>query len=115
MRAMTYQLTIAGRQLILTAEHPVYSLAHQGYIRADELQTGDEVLVQLHKNAPSPFSVSATLTPVGRRRVYNITVEPTHNYFAAGILVHNKQPALDVAIPDESGRDTTRDFSRDAP
>ena len=113
--AMTYELVMGSRHVNVTANHPVYSLAHQDYIRADELQAGDELLARPYKGDPSPCSVSATLVPVGRRRVYNITVEPTHNYFAGDVLVHNKTPFQDVAMPDETARDTTRDFSSDGP
>ena len=82
----------SGASLIVTAEHPFYSLDRSRYVPSGELARsarllgldGEEVVVDAwgaQLVAPS----------------FNIEVAGHHNYFAAGVLVHNKS---DVPSPD---------------
>jgi hypothetical protein len=83
-----------GRVLRVTANHPIYLPDQQRYADAGEL-TGDERLLTLSGSAQTSsliagaFRVSAA-DPV---TVYNISVAGEHNYFAEGVLVHNKSGA----------------------
>jgi hypothetical protein len=83
-----------GRVLRITSNHPIYLPDQQRYADAGELK-GDERLLTLTASTQTSsliagaFQASAT-EPV---TVYNITVEGEHNYFAEGVLVHNKSIA----------------------
>lgn len=86
-------LLIEGK-LRVTGSHPIY--ADGGWVRASEL-------------APSAALVSAdgtalSLSQVDHDRavaeVYDISVTWPHNYFADGILVHNKRLVLPPALLD---------------
>jgi hypothetical protein len=81
--------------LLATANHPFYVKGRSEPVRADELQLGDELLVLDDgpgKAEPGLRSVKVAsleqLPPA--KTVYNIEVEGTHNFFAGGVLVHNK-------------------------
>jgi hypothetical protein len=83
-----------GRVLRVTSNHPVYLPDQQRYADAGELK-GDERLLSLSATTQTSsliagaFQASATDTVT----VYNITVDGEHNYFAEGVLVHNKSGA----------------------
>jgi alpha-tubulin suppressor-like RCC1 family protein len=81
-----------------TANHPFY--ANGRWVRADELRVGD-ALVRLETTGSSPsvsndsVTVFSLLSLPQRQTTYNIEVDTQHNYFADGILVHNKIPPYD--------------------
>jgi hypothetical protein len=83
-----------GRVLRVTSNHPIYLPDQQRYADAGEL-TGDERLLTLTATTQTSsliagaFQASATEPAT----VYNITVAGEHNYFAEGVLVHNKSGA----------------------
>jgi hypothetical protein len=93
-------LVLVNGQLRTAPNHPFY--ASGGWKRADELRPGDG-LITLPTNGdsspqPAPgwqggevgsllFLSAETDAP---DRVYNLEVAGYHNYFAGGILVHNK-------------------------
>jgi hypothetical protein len=83
-----------GRVLRVTSNHPIYLPDQQLYADAGEL-TGDERLLTLTASTQTSsliagaFQASATEAAT----VYNITVAGEHNYFAEGVLVHNKSIA----------------------
>lgn len=77
-----------------TANHPFY--VGGDWVRADQLHVGDALLsldgmttIQTGGFANSPVTALEAL-PM-RATTYNIEVEGQHNYFAAGLLVHNKE------------------------
>lgn len=88
-----------GRRLLVTANHPVYVADRASYIPAGEIRAGDEVLL-LEESASAPprlhrGRVEQALTAATERAtVFDLTVDDKHNYFAGGILVHNKSLAL---------------------
>lgn len=88
-------LVVVNGRLHTTANHPF--LANGGWVRADELNVGDALLL-LSEKATSLGSASElqstqvrslVMTPE-RTTTYNLEVAEQHTYFAGGILVHNK-------------------------
>ena len=73
-------------RVVATGNHPV--LAGNQWKRADELRAGDE----LHAldGARIPIARLLELPVPTAAMVYNLEVAGEHNYFAGGILVHNK-------------------------
>jgi hypothetical protein len=83
--------TSDGRNLGVTANHPIYVPDEGRYADAGELR-GDERLLGLHPGARITSTIAAgyAIAPGALETVYNITVAGEHNYFAEGVLVHNK-------------------------
>lgn len=91
-----------GRVLRVTAEHPIYSQTTRSYRPAAELQVADDLLRLLPSDAGPARPHSAQLEPTrlgqpwaplpDAETVYNIAVATHENYFADGLLVHNKSP-----------------------
>jgi hypothetical protein len=84
-----------GPPISVTAYHHLWvsSLGREGWMEAGALRPGDELF--------APVGAPARLVPRKVRRitarpagpaVYDLSVEPTHTYFAGGILAHNKLP-----------------------
>ena len=76
----------------VTAEHPFYQPDTNSWIPVDELREGDQILIsqdgQTHLDYILDVEAKRLRRPVD---VYNLSVEgPEHNYFANGVLVHNK-------------------------
>ena len=72
-----------------TAEHPFF--ANGAWVKAGKLKQGDILLTQEEKEE-TITSIEAVDEKI---IVYNIEVNPYHNYFANGYLVHNKDlPAM---------------------
>ena len=81
-----------GRVLHVTAEHPVYLPDNERYVPASEL-AGNERLLSLDAHGSVGSRIGSALVPgesAASATVYNITVAGVHNYFAEGVLVHNK-------------------------
>ncbi len=81
--------------LELTAEHPIYLPDEGRYVAAAELRSEQRLLTLSGARSTasaiaSAFELTSASEPV---TVYNITVEGEENYFAAGVLVHNKSGA----------------------
>ena len=95
--------------LHITAEHPVYSPSTRRCHPAGELQTG-QVLLRLTRTGavPSPQLDRTTLREAlvalpTAETVYNLRVATYQNYFADGVLVHNKSPIIPpggITLPD---------------
>lgn len=76
--------TAQGRKINVTPNHPFYTNGH--WERAGDLKIGDSLLKE-QINTDNIISI----TKVYRQaRTYNLEVTGTHDYFADGILVHNK-------------------------
>lgn len=71
--------------LKVTANHLIYT--SEGPVEAGNLTLGDLLLT---RTGTEP--VASIVEILDRVTVYNIEVEDNHNYFAEGILVHNKGP-----------------------
>jgi hypothetical protein len=79
-----------GRVLRVTANHPIYLPDEERYAVAGEL-AGDERLLALSGSAQTSSLIAGTFhASTVTATVYNITVAGEHNYFAEGVLVHNK-------------------------
>ena len=98
--------TEGGARLVLhvTPSHPFWVASRDAYVAVRDLHEGDRVLVR----RDATF-VEAVVSRIGVQEhatadieVFNITVEaPTSNYFAAGVLVHNKMYAPDQCDENE--------------
>ena len=75
-----------GRELCVTAEHPIFG--ENGWQRAGGFSAGDSVLAISATRCIE--SIRVEHGPVG---VYDLTVSPHENFFAGGVLVHNKSVA----------------------
>jgi len=89
--ALVRELRLAsGRALRVTNEHPFYVPECGRYAPASALSAGVE-LRTFHAGSVGETSVLSFPERADRTTVYNIEVAGFHNYFAEGVLVHNKQ------------------------
>lgn len=76
-----------------TGNHPFH--ANGAWVRADNLSIGD-TLLQISEGgtalAVKEGGVGSLMSLPGAPGTYNLEVERYHNYFAGGVLVHNKEP-----------------------
>jgi hypothetical protein len=97
-RDVTEYLSVDG--ILVTAEHPFWIVDRGEWAKAGELKRGDILLrdnggFQIVKNI---FHIRSEV------EVFNMTVEGVHNYFAGGVLVHNKAVGDDdMDTPHASG------------
>ena len=104
----TYRIQ-AGEQVIagVTAEHPFWIPASKQWKNVDTLSAGMGVLCW-HGQHESRIVTIETHTVTQHDQpvaVYTLSVEgPEHNFFAEGVLVHNKSEAVEcwkISSPDE--------------
>lgn len=91
------RLEAAGRVLRVTRSHPFYETTRERFVRVDELDLRSFLLAE---GPDGPHAVPITALAVEATKeeveVFNLHVDgDEHNYFAEGILVHNKSPADD--------------------
>ena len=79
--------TADGRTVKITGNHPV-SIGKK-YIDVKNLKVGGIVHV-LKENKLVDVAIKRITKKISSVDVYNIEADKTHNYFAEGILVHNK-------------------------
>ena len=109
LRSMANEVRViaAGGNVIagVTPEHPFYDIERREYRAVRDLIAGD-ALATLTDNGISPRTIaSVTAKELADRSipVFNLTIDgPEANYFAAGILVHNKEPPIDYDCAPES-------------
>jgi hypothetical protein len=95
----------AGGRVVagVTSEHPFYDWANGAYRAVRDLVVGD-VLASLEGESLRPCSIESVTsveTTEPSFDVYNLTIDgPEANYFAEGILVHNKE-GPDPSCPSE--------------
>jgi RHS repeat-associated protein len=92
------ELTIDGRQLVLTAQHPVYLPLVGRWIAAGDLRAGTLVRRADGSNA----AIESVHRFAQRdRQVYNLEVAEAHTYYAgdSAILVHNGGDCGDAGEP----------------
>ena len=75
-----------GRELAVTSYHPIGT--EDGWRIAGDLTVGVSVMTISGKS-----TATGTIEKANEGRVYDLSVEPHQNYYANGILVHNKTPA----------------------
>jgi hypothetical protein len=72
--------------LLVTPNHPVWVIGRREFIPAEQIQPRDLLL-----RDNGGFRMAQHIRKVAARvTVYNLEVEGVHNYFAGGVLVHNK-------------------------
>lgn len=79
----------------VSASHPVFDVTRSAFVRVDTLTLGGVVLATLPGATPRPLPITrlAVVASSGTHEVWNLEVDgEEHNYFAEGILVHNKSP-----------------------
>jgi filamentous hemagglutinin len=88
----------------ITGNHPVYAANRGGFVPARALEGGDSLLTLAGGEAARASEASLATAFEGRKlrgTVYNISVAQYENYFAGGVLVHNK--TLDASPPADAG------------
>jgi intein/homing endonuclease len=89
-------MTLINGTLRATVNHLFY--ANGAFVRADELRPGDALVsIAGRQLGAQPMStrsakVQSLVGLPGHETVYNLEVDGQHNYFAGGLLVHNKPP-----------------------
>ncbi|MFI0791492.1 polymorphic toxin-type HINT domain-containing protein [Micromonospora rubida] len=98
-------LTVNGKVLTTTEDHPFWNATDQQWQRADELDPGD--LLRTPTGEGKPVDAPATGSPK-RGTAYNLSVEGLHTYYViAGntpVLVHNTGCAPPNLSPAGAGR-----------
>ena len=93
-------LHIAAGELVLagvTPEHPFYDAERKAWTPAAELGEKARLVAWLGAGDVREMEITTRRTspPAGRIDVFNLTIDgPEHNYFAEGLLVHNKEVVL---------------------
>ncbi len=86
--AATPTTLVVNGHLRVTPDHPFY--AGGAWVRADHLRVGDMLLEVGAHGAVRPTPVVSITRVPGGMRTYNLEVAGVHDYFAGGVLVHNK-------------------------
>jgi len=78
-----------GNEISVTGNHEFYVM-DKGWIRADNLSVGDELLqLDLRHKTMSIVKIAEIGGEIFVTQVYNLETHKYHNYFAEDILVHN--------------------------
>jgi hypothetical protein len=78
-----------GRVLYATQAHPFYDASLDRYVPAADLSAESRLLSV--EDGARTLSSAEFVPGATHSIVHNITVEGVHNYFAGGVLVHNKE------------------------
>ncbi|MEN0064613.1 MAG: Hint domain-containing protein [Myxococcota bacterium] len=108
LRVEAGELVIEG----VSPEHPFWDVKGQRWVRADELHEGTALWAWIGADAREQ-PITRIVRGEGAE-VFNLTVDGEHNYFAEGLLVHNKSPVDDTDFRDTATVAPT-DTDRDAP
>jgi len=83
-----------GTTIRVTGEHPFYDAASGSYRAIKTFHPGESVS-RVTPHGLAPLQILSIERIDESVRVYNLHVdEDDHNYFAAGVLVHNKTPTI---------------------
>jgi len=100
LRAESTELMhIAVGELVLvgvTPEHPFYDAEAREWVPASKIRAGSRMIAWLGSADVREIEVTKAIEahPTRKVEVFNLTIEgPEHNYFAEGVLVHNKDIA----------------------
>jgi hypothetical protein len=77
-----------GRTLRLTGNHPLLRWRDQTWTPAADLTVGDALAV-FSDGQLVPVTIAHRAIRAGELDVFDLTVSPTHSYFAAGVWAHN--------------------------
>lgn len=94
-------LSFGGQTITTTPGHLFYSASRRKYVPAEQLEVGE--LLETQKGGTVALE-SKSAPRYGLLKLYNIEVEPNHNFFVgegdSAVLVHNGVPgAADSGIP----------------
>jgi hypothetical protein len=105
LRSMANEVRViaAGGNVIagVTPEHPFYDIERREYRAVRDLIAGDALAVLTYDGISRRTIASVTAKEIAEPSipVFNLTIDgPEANYFAAGILVHNKQFPVDDCV-----------------
>ncbi len=95
----TVEVIAEGRteRLRVTPSHPFWVDSHGDYVAVRDLRENDVLLLRSGSGVRNAVvrSITAEESSVPSVEVFNISVEtPESNYFAEGVLVHNKEPVV---------------------
>lgn len=82
--AMRSSYYVLNQTIKVSSDHPFYVQGR--WVNTHDLKIGDKLLGE---NGAEVDVISKVLVPE-EIQVYNMTVDGVHNYFAGGVLVHNK-------------------------
>ena len=82
------ELSVAGRTLRVTAEHP-FLVAPGVFRQADHLHSGDSLWVE-ERGSLRAIALRSVRRLPAHRPAYNLLVSPGGTYLANGVVVHNK-------------------------
>jgi Pretoxin HINT domain/Putative metal-binding motif len=92
LHAQSRPIVRINESLRATTNHPFY--ANERWIKAEALTLGDSLLLLENSDGVNlgirQVAVSSLIAESERETTYNIEVAGVHNYFAGGVLVHNK-------------------------
>ena len=92
------QITLSNEKVIrVTDDHPFYVSGK--YIPAGKLTTKSKLSMIGEKDAFVPLEITSIKRVKKVSKVYNMTVDGNHNYFAEGVLVHNKSVSSPPSSP----------------
>ncbi len=101
-------------EVVVTDGHPFYLIDENNWQQAKNLQVGDE-LIDIYG---AQVSILQLRSDSSTEKVYNLTIENTHNYFVgeARVLVHNSTCRIPHrATPNLPDRDWDHIFERHIP
>lgn len=83
-----FELSLNGEVISATGEHPFFDAENNTWVRTKELTPG----IRFLNSDGAMVKLAGIITVKKRCTVYNITVNPNHNYFVgkSRVLVHNK-------------------------
>ena len=82
-KSTSRELVAINREYVVTASEPLFN--GDRWITAGDLKAGDCL-----RGQGGQVVVKSVERLRQRATVYNLNVEPHHNYYACGLLVHNK-------------------------
>jgi hypothetical protein len=99
IRTLTLDPEGGGAPVVLraTPRHPFWVASRGAYVAVCDLREGDALLLRDEGGLGRAVvrSIAAEESAAPSFEVFNISVEsPESNYFAGGVLVHNKEPAV---------------------
>ena len=74
----------------MSPDHPIFRMENNDYVRVDDLTSDDTLLSLGEGDTTNARGFLSYVVQAGSETVFNLTVSPHHNYFASGVLVHNK-------------------------
>jgi hypothetical protein len=94
-----------GGSLVCTPDHPLYSPETGTYRPASDWVTGPaRTLLLSLEDGVRVVAVEGSETFAGMHEVIDLSLDlEPHNFVAAGVVVHNKSPATEIAEDEQAG------------